>query len=110
MSLYETAKANNIRDIPAWLLACGRAYYLYRANRTLTRRMQEGFKAGLDKNELFDARITAFADDASDGFDWTPYLPWNFRQEPTGFPLTKMTAAAVVFYWGFPEKTKCIGC
>ena len=54
MSLYETAKANNIRDIPAWLLACGRAYYLYRANRTLTRRMLEGFKAGLDKNELLD--------------------------------------------------------
>ena len=80
MSLYETAKANNIRDIPAWLLACGRAYYLYRATRTLTRRMLEGFKAGLDKNELLDAWITAFADDASDGFDWTPYLPWNFRQ------------------------------
>lgn len=57
MSLYETAKANNIRDIPAWLLACGRAYYLYRANRTLTRRMQEGLKAGPDKNELLDARI-----------------------------------------------------
>ena len=80
MSLYETAKANNIRDIPAWLLACGRAYYLYRAIRTLTRRMQEGLKAGLDKDELLDARITAFADDAGDGFDWMPYLPWNFRQ------------------------------
>ena len=80
MSLYETAKANNIRDIPAWLLACGRAYYLYRANRTLTRRMQEGLKAGLDKDELLDARITSFTDDAGDGFDWTPYLPWNFRQ------------------------------
>lgn len=80
MSLYETAKANNIRDIPAWLLACGRAYYLYRANRTLTRRMQEGLKAGLDKDELLDARITSFTDDADDGFDWTPYLPWNFRQ------------------------------
>ena len=79
MSLYETAKANNIRDIPAWLLACGRAYYLYRANRTLTRRMQEGLKAGLDKNELLDARIT-------------------------GFPLTKTTAVAVVFDWGFPRK------
>ncbi len=80
MSLYETAKANNIRDIPAWLLACGRAYYLYRANRTLTRRMQEGLKAGLNKDELLDARITSFTDDAGDGFDWTPYLPWNFRQ------------------------------
>ena len=80
MSLYETAKANNIRDIPAWLLACGRAYYLYRANRTLTRRMQEGIKAGVDKDELLDARITSFTDDAGDGFDWTPYLPWNFRQ------------------------------
>ena len=57
MSLYETAKANNIRDIPAWLLACGRAYYLYRANQTLTRRMQEGLKAEPDKNELLDARI-----------------------------------------------------
>ena len=80
MSLYETAKANNIRDIPAWLLACGRAYYLYRANRTLTRRMQEGLKAGLNKDELLDARITSFTDDAGDGFDWTSYLPWNFRQ------------------------------
>lgn len=80
MSLYETAKANNIRDIPAWLLTCGCAYYLYRANRTLTRRMQGSLKAELDKNELLDAGITAFAVDASDGFDWTPYLPWNFRQ------------------------------
>lgn len=80
MSLYETAKANNIHDIPAWLLACGRAYYLYRANRTLTRRMQEGLKAGLNKDELLDARITSFTDDAGDGFDWTPYLPWNFKQ------------------------------
>ena len=52
MSLYETAKANNIRDIPAWLLTCDCAYYLYRANRTLTRRMQESLKAELDKNEL----------------------------------------------------------
>ena len=80
MSLYETAKANNIRDIPAWLFACGGANYLYSPNRTLTRRMQEGFKAGLDKNELLDTGITAFAVDAGDGFDWTPYLPWNFRQ------------------------------
>ena len=80
MSLYETAKANNIRDIPAWLLACGRAYYLYCANRTLTQRTQDGLKAGLDMNELLDARITSFTDDAGDGFDWTPYLPWNFRQ------------------------------
>ena len=80
MSLYETAKANNIRDIPAWLLTCGCAYYLYRANRTLTRRIQESLKAGLDKNELLEAGITAFAVDVSDGFDWTPYLPWNFRQ------------------------------
>ena len=53
---------------------------MYRANRTLTRRMQESLKAELDKNELLDAGITAFAVDASDGFDWTPYLPWNFRQ------------------------------
>ena len=67
-------------DIPAWLLTCGRAYYLYRANRTLTRRMQEGLKAGLDKNELLGARITAFAVNVGDGFDWTPYQPWNFRQ------------------------------
>ena len=43
-------------------------------------RMQEGLKAGLDKNELLDTGITAFAVDAGDGFDWTPYLPWNFRQ------------------------------
>ena len=27
-----------------------------------------------------------------------------------GFALTKTAAAGVVFYWGFPEKTKCIGC
>ena len=80
MSLYETAKANNIRDIPAWLLACGRAYYLYCANRTLTQRTQDGLKAGLVMNEFLDARITSFTDDAGDGFDWTPYLPWNFRQ------------------------------
>ena len=32
-------------------------------------RMQEGLKAGLDENDLLDARITAFADDAGDGFD-----------------------------------------
>ena len=42
--------------------------------------MQEGLKAWLDKNELLDTGITAFAVDAGDGFDWTPYLPWNFRQ------------------------------
>ena len=24
--------------------------------------------------------LTALAVDAGDGFDWTPYLPWNFRQ------------------------------
>ena len=42
--------------------------------------MQEGLKAGLDKNELLDTGITAFAVDVGDGFDWTPYLLWNFRQ------------------------------
>ena len=42
--------------------------------------MQESLKAELDKDELLDARIMSFTDDAGDGFDWTPYLPWNFRQ------------------------------
>ena len=38
----------HLRRLIFGLLACGRAYYLYRTNRTLTRRMQEGLKAGLD--------------------------------------------------------------
>ena len=42
--------------------------------------MQEGLKAGLDKNEVLDTGSTAVAGDDADGFDWTPYLPWNFRQ------------------------------
>ena len=71
--------------------------------------MQEGLKAGLDKNELLDTGITAFAVDVGDGFDWTPYLPWNFRQQPTGFPLTKTPVAAGVFYWRFPEESRYIG-
>lgn len=73
MSLFETAKANNVKDFFAWLGAYCHAFYYYRAEKTLNRMLQ---KSG-DVACVLNTRLEAFDDDSGEGFDFTPHLPWN---------------------------------
>ncbi len=76
MSLHESGKANHIEDLSKWLEDYCRAFYQYRLNRTLARIAREkGMAAALD------ARLQRFDADAAEGFDFTPFYPWNYRQQ-----------------------------
>ena len=75
MSLNEMAKANGITDTVRWLHAYGRALYLHRASRTLTAKKNAG--------ENWQARLTKFDEGSDEGFDYSAWLPWNYR-EPEG--------------------------
>ena len=75
MSLNEMAKANGITDTVRWLRAYGRALYLHRASRTLTAKRKAG--------ENWQARLTKFAEGADEGFDFSAWLPWNYREPET---------------------------
>ena len=75
MSLNEMAKANGITDTVRWLRAYGRALYLHRASRTLTAKRKAG--------ENWQARLTKFTEGADEGFDFSAWLPWNYREPET---------------------------
>ena len=76
MSLYETARANGITDFDQWLHDYSRAFFIYRANRTLTRKVRDC--ASLDA--ALNPKLMAFDSDAGDGFDFTRYYPWNYKK------------------------------
>ena len=73
MSLFETAQANKVKDFFAWLMSYCHAFYYYRAEKTLNRMLRESG----DVASVLDTRLEAFDADSGEGFDFTPYLPWN---------------------------------
>ncbi len=78
MSLFETAKANGItaNDFEQWLHDYSRAYYIYRANKTLTRKV----RASASIAAALDPKLMSFDPDAGEGFDFASYHPWNYKK------------------------------
>ena len=72
-TLVETAKLNgfNAAKTIKWLRDFSRAYYLHRANATLTEQVNN---CGRALNE----ELTAFTPESAEGFDVEPWLPWNY--------------------------------
>lgn len=81
LTLHETAKANGIRNIPRWLREFGCAYNTYREEKTLTLKIHELAKTqGMEKAlKRLDTKLMAYAEDAGEGFNFTPWLPWNYK-------------------------------
>ena len=69
-SLHETAKANGIKDTVRWLTDFGRALYQHKANRSLEKDLSMG--------RNIDSKLMHFVDGSENGFDVTPWLPWNY--------------------------------
>ena len=69
----ETARLNgfNAAKTIKWLRDFGRAYYLHRANATLTEQVNNFGRA-------LDEELTAFTSESAEGFDVEPWLPWNY--------------------------------
>ncbi|MDO4937424.1 MAG: transposase, partial [Sutterellaceae bacterium] len=74
LSLTETAKANGIISPVTWLTDFARAVFIHRAEKTLTRLVRE-------KGRSLDLKLKTFDKDSYDGFDITPYLPWNYVKD-----------------------------
>ena len=70
-SLVQTAEECGIADVAKWLREYSRALYLY-AFRRYCRTMIEGPQAGIPK------RTTYKVHDYITGFDFEPWLPWNY--------------------------------
>ena len=79
MSLYETAKANGITDFEQWIHDYARAFFIYRANKTLTLRVNKS--ASLDA--ALNAKLMAFDSKAGEGFNFSDYFPWNYKKPKT---------------------------
>ena len=73
VTLLETARLNgfNAAKTIKWLRDFGRAYYLHRANATLTEQVNNFGRA-------LDEELTAFTSESAEGFDVEPWLPWNY--------------------------------
>ena len=71
LSLTETAKLNNLKNPIAWLTDYAKAFFLYRASKTLTHEVnQHGRSLG--------SKLLKFNEDEAEGFDIEPWLPWNY--------------------------------
>lgn len=60
-----------------WLQDFGRAYYLHRANATLTEEVN-------NRGRKLDSKLMGFSPESAEGFDVEPWLPWNYRARRTG--------------------------
>lgn len=72
MSLTETAKANGIDNVIEWLTEYSKAYYLHRADNTLTHEVNVNGRS-------LDSKLMAFNAGSEAGFDMEPWLPWNYK-------------------------------
>ena len=54
-----------------WLQDFGRAYYLHRANATLTHEVN-------NSGRRLDNKLMGFTPESPEGFDVEPWLPWNY--------------------------------
>ena len=73
LSLKETAEANGINDPIKWLTEYGRAWYRYCAEKTLTKEVT-------DNGRSLNSKLMKFNPGASEGFDYEPWLPWNYAK------------------------------
>ena len=73
LSLKETAEANGINDPIKWLTKYGRAWYRYCAEKTLTKEVT-------DNGRSLKSKLMKFNPGASEGFDYEPWLPWNYAK------------------------------
>ncbi len=74
LSLTETAKLNGIDHAIDWLNDYSKAYYLYRASNTLTQEVNVNGRP-------LDSKLTAFNKGSEEGFDFEPWLPWNYLKK-----------------------------
>jgi hypothetical protein len=72
-SLKETARANGIENPEMWLAEYGRALYRYRAEKTLTDEVN-------NNGRKLDSKLMGFNEDSAEGFDYAPWLPWNYAR------------------------------
>ena len=72
MSLTETAKANGLDNVIEWLTEYSKAYYLHRADNTLTHEVNVNGRS-------LDSKLMAFNAGSEEGFDMEPWLPWNYK-------------------------------
>ncbi len=79
LSLYETARANGITDFEQWLHDYSRAFFVYRANKTLTRKVKES----VSPDAALNAKLMAFDDKAGEGFDFSRFYPWKYKNPET---------------------------
>ena len=73
-SLTETAKLNGLRFTIDWLIDYAKAYYLYRASNTLTHEVNVNGRS-------LDSKLTTFNEGAEAGFNFEPWLPWNYQKK-----------------------------
>lgn len=71
LSLTETAKLNNLKNPIAWLTDYAKAFFLYRASKTLTHEVNQHGRS-------LDSKLLKFNEDEAEGFDIEPWLPWNY--------------------------------
>mgnify|MGYP005952715873 CR=1 FL=1 len=78
-TLSETAKMYgfDFAMTMEWLQDFGRAYYLHRANATLTEEVN-------NRGRKLDSKLMSFSPESAKGFDVEPWLPWNYRARRTG--------------------------
>ena len=62
MSPTETPKVNNLNNPIAWLTDYAKAYFLYRASKTLTHEVNQN-------RRTLDPKLLKFNEDAAEGFD-----------------------------------------
>lgn len=72
-TLVETAKMHGFNQdmTKEWLEDFGRAYYLHRANATLTHEVN-------NNGRKLENKLMGFNPDSAEGFDVEPWLPWNY--------------------------------
>ena len=71
--MVETAKMHgfNTAMTMEWLQDFGRAYYLHRANATLTHEVN-------NRGRRLDNKLMGFTPESVEGFDVDSWLPWNY--------------------------------
>lgn len=71
--MVETAKMHgfNTAMTMEWLQDFGRAYYLHRANATLTHEVN-------NRGRRLDNKLMGFTPESAEGFEVEPWLPWNY--------------------------------
>ena len=71
LTLTETASRNGIKDPIGWLVSFGTALHDYRSRRSMETEITE-------QGKKLDSKQMVFLPGSEDGFDITPWLPWNY--------------------------------